>query len=200
MNSMSVKIPKPDHPIHDLILHRWSPRAFANRPVELEKLFSLFEAARWAASSANEQPWSFVVATHADTAAFEGLASCLNPGNSWAKNAPVLALSIVKLNFTHSGGPNRTAWHDVGLAVGNLSVEATSLGLHLHQMAGINSDTARQVCEIPETHAPVAMIAIGYLGDPSTLNDELKKREEAPRHRKPIREFVFSGKFGHPGL
>ncbi len=200
MNSMSVKIPKPDHPIHDLLLHRWSPRAFASRPVEREKLLSLFEAARWAASSANEQPWSFVFATHADTAAFETLASCLNPGNSWAKAAPVLALSIAKLNFTHSGGPNRHAWHDVGFAVGNLCFEATSLGLYMHQMAGFNADTARQVCEVPETHAPVAMMAIGYLGDPSTLNDELRKREESPRHRKSLADFVYSGKFGQAGI
>jgi nitroreductase len=200
MDSMSVKIPKPDHPIHDLILHRWSPRAFTNRPVEREKLLSLFEAARWAASSANEQPWSFMLATHAEPAAFEKLGSCLNPGNSWAKSAPVLVLAIVKLNFTHNDGLNRTASYDVGLAVGNLSLQATAMDLHMHQMAGFNADTARQVCEIPETHAPVAMMAIGYLGDPSSLSDELRKRELTPRNRKQISEFVFSGTFGQPGL
>jgi nitroreductase len=193
---MSVKTARPDHPILDLVARRWSPRAFADRPVEAEKLRSLFEAARWAASCFGEQPWSFVVAPRQDAEAFETLAGCLVAGNAWARQAPVLALSVAALNFARNGAPNRHAWHDVGLAMGNLSAQATSLELFVHQMAGFDPDRARQLLDIPATHAPVAMMAIGYLGDPSTLTPEQQQRETAPRQRKSLAEFVFGGKWG----
>jgi nitroreductase len=193
---MSVKTAVPDYPILDLIAKRWSPRAFADRPVESEKLRSLFEAARWAASSFNGQPWRFFVSTRDDAEGFEKLASCLNPGNAWAKKAPVLALSVASLNFEHNNAPNRSAVHDVGLAVGNLSLQAISMGIYLHQMAGFSVDAARQLLGIPDGYVPVAMIAIGYLGDPGTLPDDLQAREMAVRQRKPLAEFVFSGRWG----
>jgi nitroreductase len=194
---MSVKTAVPDHPILELIAERWSPRVFADRAVEPEKLRSLFEAARWAASSFNGQPWRFFVSTRDDAEGFEKLAGCLNPGNAWAKKAPVLALSVASLNFENNNAPNRSAVHDVGLAVGNLSLQATSMGIYLHQMAGFSVDTARQVLGIPESFAPVAMIAIGYLGDPNTLPDDLRARETAARQRKPIGQFLFSGSWGN---
>ena len=186
-----------DHPIFDLLARRWSTRAFSDRPVAREVLASLFEAARWAPSSGNGQPWSFLVATKEDAAEFDRLASVLVPGNAWARKVPVLALSIAALDRA-PGKPNRHAYHDVGLATENLVIQAVSMGLAVHMMAGFNADMAREVFEIPARHDPVAMIAIGYPGDPGSLPEDLRQKDLAPRQRKPVREFVFSGKFGQP--
>jgi nitroreductase len=183
-------------PIHDIISHRWSPRAFENRAVEPEKLRSLFEAARWAASSYNAQPWFFIVATKDDAENYKRILDCFVEFNqSWAINAPVLAISVARLALD-DGRPNRHALHDVGQAAGSLAMQASALGLQVHQMAGINPDKARQILNIPEGYEAVAGIALGYPGDPSSLSDHLKERELAPRSRKPLDSFVFSGKWG----
>jgi len=179
------------YPVHDLVAERWSPTVFDGRAVEPEKLGSLFEAARWAASSFNEQPWRFLVARREDAAGFERLAGCLVPANAWAKRAPVLALSVARLHFTRNGKPNRHAFHDVGLASGNLCLQAGALGLAVHMMAGFDADRARADLGIPEGHDPVAMMAIGYRGDPGAAPPELRAREEAPRSRKPLAEVAF---------
>lgn len=184
-----------DHPIFELLERRWSTRAFADRPVGGKTLASLFEAARWAPSSGNGQPWSYLVATKEDSAEFERLASVLVPGNAWARKAPVLALSVAALDRAPDK-PNRHAYHDVGLATENLVIQAVSMGLAVHPMGGFNVDMAREVFTIPARHDPVAMIAIGYPGDPESLPEELREKDLAPRERKPIREFVFRGKFG----
>lgn len=136
----------PDHPIHDLIARRWSPYAFADRPVSDDDLRSLFEAARWAASSYNEQPWAYVVATKADPDAFARMLSCLVEGNQgWSTAAPVLALGCTSLTFTRNGKPNAAAVHDLGLASATLTFEATARGLVVHQMIGILPDKARDL-------------------------------------------------------
>ena len=187
----------PDHPIHDLIARRWSPYAFADRPVSKDDLRSLFEAARWAASSYNEQPWSYIVATKADAAEFERLLSCLVEGNqAWAKAAPVLALGCTSLNFVRNGKPNAAAVHDLGLASATLTFEATARGLSVHQMIGILPDKARDVYRIPEGVQPLTGLAIGYATDPSVLPEVYRQRDLAPRKRKPLAEFVFSGQWG----
>src|SRR5947209_19385576 len=161
------KLAQAQYPIHDLLQKRWSPRAFSAQPVESDKLRSLFEAARWAPSSFNEQPWSYIVATKADPQAFALLLSCLVEGNqAWAKAAPVLALGCTSLNFQRNGQPNAAAVHDLGLASGNLVLEATSRGLAVHQMIGILPDRAREVYQIPEGVQPLTGLAIGYAGDP----------------------------------
>jgi nitroreductase len=184
-------------PIDPLISERWSPRAFADRPVEPEKLRALFEAARWAASSYNGQPWYFIVATKDDPANYQRVLDCLVEFNQgWAKQAPALALSVAKLKFDHNGEPNRHAFHDVGQAAANLALQAHALGLAVHQMAGILPDKARQIFDIPEGYEAVAGIAIGYPGEPHTLPDQLKQRELEPRQRKPLDSFVFTGKWG----
>ena len=171
-----------DHPVHDLIRRRWSPRAFADRPVEAEKLCSLLEAARWAASSYNEQPWSFLVATRDQTDVFEKMVGCLVEGNvPWASKAPVLLLSVAKLSFKRNDKPNKAAIHDLGLAAGNLVLEATVRGLSVHQMIGILPDRARELYEIPDGSDAVTGIAIGYAGDPDALPDHLKERDLAAR-------------------
>ena len=185
------------YPIHDLLRRRWSPRAFSDRRVEPDVLRSLLEATRWAPSSYNEQPWSFIVATKDDTAEFSRLLSCLVEGNiQWAQHAPVLMVSVARLSFEDDGKPNRHAFHDVGLAVANLIVQATALGLVVHQMAGIFPDKMRELYGIPEGYEAVAGIALGYPGDPQSLPEGLRKRELAPRERKPLTEFVFSGSWG----
>jgi len=186
------------YPIHELIAERWSPRAFADRDVEREKLGSLLEAARWAASCFNEQPWSFFVAPRDRTEDFERLASCLVEGNAWAKSAPVLMLSVAKLAFDRNGKPNRHALHDVGLAAANLTLQAQALGLSVHQMAGFHVGRAREVLAIPDGFEPVAMIAIGYRGDPDSLPDPLKERELTPRLRKQLDAFVFGSGWESP--
>ena len=179
------------YPLHDLLAERWSPRSFDPRPVESEKLGSLFEAVRWAPSCFNDQPWTFLVATRDDAEGFERLASCLVDGNAWAKEAPVLALSVARTNFERNGKPNRHAAHDVGLAAENLVLQAESLGLASHQMAGFDSDAAREKLSIPEGHEPMAMIALGYPGEPDQLPEQLAERERAPRSRQALAEIGF---------
>ena|ERR1700686_718595 len=186
-----------DFPVHDLIAERWSPRAFSNKPVAPDVLQSLFEAARWAPSSSNEQPWAYIVATKDDPENFAKLLSVLVPFNAtWAQHAPVLALAVAKLSFEKNATPNRNAQYDVGAASAWLTVEATSRGLFVHQMAGYDHDKARQVFDIPAGWEPIAAMAIGYPGDPDSLPQPLRDREVAPRTRKPISTFVMSGGWG----
>lgn len=196
---MHEKKASTDYPIHELLAERWSPYAFADRPVLTADLRSLFEAARWASSSYNEQPWSYIVATKEESQQFQQILSCLVDGNQvWAKAAPVLALGIVNLKFARTGKNNRAAVHDLGLAAGNLLVEATARGLLVHQMIGILPDKAREIYEIPDGSEAWTGIAIGYWGDPMSLPDTLRQRDLTPRQRKPLSQFVFSGKWGNP--
>ena len=185
--------------MQELIAKRWSPYAFDSRPVSREDLLSLFEAARWAASSYNEQPWHYIVATQEEPAEFGKLLSCLVEGNQvWAKAAPVLAISVAALNFKLNGKPNKAAIHDLGLAACSLTFEATARGLMAHQMIGILPDRARELYGIPEGYEAVTGLAIGYLGDPAKLPDKLKERDLVLRTRKPLAKFVFSGKWEQP--
>ena len=196
---MAEKRASTDYPIHEPLTERWSPYAFADRPVPAAELRSLFEAARWAPSSFNEQPWRYLVATKGDPEQFQRLLSCLVEGNQiWAKAAPVLALGVVSLRFALNAQDNRAAVHDLGLAAGNLVVEATVRGLFVHQMIGILPDKAREIYGIPEGFEAWTGLAIGYKGDPASLPPRLRERDLAPRDRKPLREFVFSGRWENP--
>ncbi len=196
---MSDKRAATNYPIHDLLAERWSPYGFEDRTVAEADLRSLFEAARWAASSYNEQPWSYVVATRENPEEFARLLSCLvEPNQAWAKAAPVLALGVVSLRFSRNNKENRAAVHDLGLAAGNLLVEATARGLSVHQMIGILPDKARELYQIPENSEVWTALAIGYKADPASLPDALKERDLTPRQRKPLSEFVFAGKWGDP--
>jgi len=185
-------------PGHDLITERWSPRAVAEKPVPQNVLRSLFEAARWAPSCYNEQPWAYLVAAREDKDSFEKMLSVLVEFNAnWAKGAPVLAIAAAELAFAKNNAPNRNAQYDTGAASALLSVEATARGLAVHQMAGFDQEKARQVFGIPAGWEPIAALAIGYPGDPASLPQPLKDRELAPRTRKPITEFVMAGHWGH---
>jgi nitroreductase len=178
--------------ILDPILHRWSPRGFAERDVSREDLKKVFEAARWAASSYNEQPWRFFVGRRGD-ATYARIFDSLVPQNqAWAKHAPVLILSVAKKHFSHSGDPNLHAWHDVGQATATLSLQATSLGMHTHSMAGFDHRKAQEALQIPAEYETVAVTALGYLGDAEKLPDALRKMEESPRQRKELKDVVFA--------
>ena len=186
-----------DFPIHDLVAARWSPVGFDARPVPVAELCSLFEAARWSASSFNEQPWSFLLATRDDTDAFERVLSCLVEANQdWAKNVPVLALTCTCHRFQHNDKLNTAALHDLGLAVAGLTFEATARNLFVHSMKGILPDRARELFEVPDNVEVVAAIALGYLADLATLPEQLRKRDQSPRTRKRLSGFVFGSRWG----
>jgi len=188
-----------EFPIHDLLKKRWSPRAFSKQPVAPEILCSLFEAARWSFSCFNDQPWAFLVATQENPKEFERLAAVLMDGNAaWAARAPVLAVSLARVNFQHNGAPNRHALHDVGAATALLAVEATARGLVIHPMGGFYAEKVRESFAVPAEWEPVAAIAIGYAGELESLPEKLAQREREPRVRKAISEFVMSGGWGQP--
>ncbi len=181
------------------IKNRWSPRAFGERAVEEEKLLALLEAARWAASSNNEQPWRFFIARKGEEA-YELLFKGLNQWNQkWAWTAPVLGVSLAKKHFTKSGKENRHAWHDVGLAMGNLSAQATATGLHLHQMAGIEQAYLHEALHIPEDQFDVvSMFALGYQDETrlKELDERYQEAEHSARKRKHMEELIFDNRFG----
>lgn len=187
-----------ESPVHPLIRDRWSPRSFADKVIPDDVLRSLFEAARWAPSSSNEQPWAYIVATREDQGNFDKILGTLVESNAaWARHAPALAIAVVELTFARNHAPNRTAHYDAGAASALFSMEATARGLAVHQMAGFDPEKARQAFGIPEEWEAIAAIAVGYPGDPDSLPPKLKDRELAPRTRKPIREFVMTGSWGH---
>jgi len=192
-----VKRAQTDYPIHELLQKRWSPRAFSSQPVEAEKLLSLLEAARWAASGGNLQPWSFIIATQqAQPEVFARLVSCLFEGNvAWASQAPVLGVAVAKI-LRDPGKPNRHAFHDVGLALQNLVIQATALDLYVHMMGGFSHEKVREAFGIPEDYEAVTLFSLGYLGDPATLPETVQARELAQRSRRPLAEFVFSERWG----
>lgn len=186
-----------DHDIHELLRRRWSPRAFDASPVDRGTLLRLFEAARWGPSSFNEQPWRYLVALKGEAADFERMLQCLTAGNqTWARQAPVLVISAASLAFARNQKPNRHAFHDVGLATENLVIQATSLGLVVHQMAGFDVVRTRETYRVPEGFEPVAAMAIGYPGSPEQLEEPYRSRELAPRTRRPLSGTVFGGVWG----
>jgi nitroreductase len=183
-----------DFPIQSLLSERWSPFAFDDRRVSPNDLLALLEAARWSASAANEQPWTYFIATRDEPEEFARLLSCVEDVNMpWAKFAPVLMLGCARLTLEHSGQPYATAEHDLGLASANLVFEATARGLSVHQMIHIHRDRARQLYQIPEGVKPVAGIAIGYAGADGRLTEPFQKEDRVRRQRKALDSFVFSG-------
>lgn len=172
--------------LHPLLRDRWSPRAFADRPVDRATLASLLEAARWAPSSYNEQPWSFIVGFRGDPE-FERVLGCLVPGNqAWARSAAVLLIALARTTSARDGKPNRHAFYDLGQAAAHLTFQASSLGLAVHQMAGIDVDRIRAEFYLPEGIEPATAIAIGYPGE------SLPEREKQPRRRKSLAEMVYA--------
>lgn len=187
-----------EHPVHEVVAERWSPYVFDERTVPVAELLSLFEAARWAPSSYNEQPWRFIFGTREEPEQFAKILSCLVEGNqAWAKHVSALALGVVSENFARNGKPNDAAEHDLGLAAGSLSFEATARGLAVHQMIGILPDRARELFHIPAGFHALTGIAIGYAGR-AEQRPELADRDRERRPRRDLRETVFGGGWGVP--
>ena len=189
-----------EYEVHDLIRQRWSARGFSGQPVSDPVLRSIFEAARWSPSSFNDQPWRFVVARPEEAGEFERMLDCLISFNrTWAHRAGALILSLVVPNFTHNGKLNAHALHDVGLAVGQMTFQATAMGLAIRQMGGFHTDKVRDTYHLPEGVEAVSVIALGYPMAEEELPDSLRARELAPREaRRPQSEFVFHGTWGEP--
>ena len=187
-----------EHPVLDVIRSRWSPAIYSPQTVEPEKLLSILEAARWAPSSYNAQPWIFLVARKEEPEEFARMLSCLVPGNvAWAQHVPVLMISVAKLQFDHNGSANRHAFHDTGIATGFLMLQAAALGVLAHGMAGFDATKARELYGIPESHEAVAAIGVGYPGDEQGAPEELRKRNQR-RPRRTLNQFVFEGRWGQP--
>jgi nitroreductase len=181
----------------DPIAKRRSPRAYSSKPVEREKLLTVLEAASWSASSYNEQPWRFIVASKDKPEEFEKMLSVANDWNQkWAGLAPVLVLTLAKKTFSSNGSHNKHAWHDVGQTVATLSLEATQHDLYIHQMAGIHADKAAELYQVPDDYEVVSLFTLGYLGDIKELPEEFRPMEQGERKRKPLTELVFENEFG----
>lgn len=194
-----IKLANTDYPIEPKLANRWSPYAFADRDVADTDLRSLFEAARWAASSYNGQPWSYIVAKRTDADGFARALSCLTEGNqAWANAVPVLAFGCAHLNFEHNGEPNAAALHDLGQASANLTFEASARGLVVHQMIGIEPARVSELYELPADVRPLTALAIGYVGDSNELAESFRSRDLASRKRKSLDAFVFGYPWGKP--
>ena len=184
-----------DHPIHPLLSDRWSPRLFSERQVSRNDLLSILEAARWAPSAFNEQPWRFIYGFKGSPE-FDVIHSCLKEGNqSWTKDASVLILTFSKDFFDRNQKPNNIAKHDLGLAAMSMVIEAQSKNIFTHQMAGIEADKIIVEYKIPEGFTPFTGIALGYLAAAESLNEEQKKSEYKVQSRNPIPSFAGEGNF-----
>ncbi len=185
------------HPILHLLAERWSPRAFTTEAIDEAMLGSLFQAARWSPSASNMQPWGFVHAAHGSEG-FARIVESLAPGNViWAQHAPHLIVGVTELNKA-DGSPNLYGRYDLGQSVAHLSIQATALGLHLHQMAGFTADKLRTAIALPASHEPVVVIALGHRGEASQLPPPFDERERAARSRKPADSFVFTDRWSAP--
>ena len=185
--------------IHNIIEERWSPRAFdPDKRLSHDDLLALLEAARWAPSSSNDQPWRFVVCDKAtdDSGWQNALAVVVEKNRLWAKNAPVLILAVAMENFNHNGQSNRWAMYDTGAASVSLCLQATAMGLVVHQMGGFDAEKAREVFNLPGDCKPMAMLAVGYQADVDVLDDAFKEAELAARSRTALNERFYAGQWG----
>ncbi|MEN8720409.1 MAG: nitroreductase family protein [Oceanococcaceae bacterium] len=185
-----------DHSIHPLLAERWSPYSFdPDRPVAAADLAALFEAARWAASGFNAQPWRYIVGVKGrDDGLWNRLHNLLVEGNQpWTAFAPVLALGIVQTHYTHNGKPNNTAAHDLGAASAQLTFEASARGLVVHQMGGVQADKAHAAFGLSDDLTVLTALAIGYAGTPADLAEDIRARDDKPRQRLPLTDIVLHG-------
>lgn len=182
--------------VFELLEKRFSPVIFSDKEVEDDKLFRLFEAARWAPSSFNDQPWNFIYGRKGKDQVYNTLFDLLMESNQvWAKYAPVLMLSVANMISPTTQKENRFAFHDTGMAMGNMLVQATSMNIYIHQMGGYSKKDAVDKLNIPQTHAPVAMIALGYRAGVKGFPDDLIKRDQKERTRRQIKDFAINSEF-----
>lgn len=196
---MSLKPAVTNFSIHPVIKERWSPRAFDGSPVENEKLQRIFEAARWAPSSSNEQPWRFIVGLKGDVVYDKIYSTLVEFNRLWAKTAPVLIVALAKKSSTKNPGKeNKAAIYDLGQAIAYLTFQATADGLFVHQMGGFDTALTAKLLGVPDDYAVVTASAVGYIGNPEVLHPNLKELELAERKRQPLESLVFQEKFGEP--
>lgn len=194
IDSEVQKARKPGYDIHHDILNRWSPRSFSGQEISDRDLFSLFEAARWAPSSFNNQPWRFIYAKK-NSKKWDLLFGLLVDFNKqWCSNASVLVVIVSRKTFEYNGKPSPTHQFDTGSAWENLAIQAVSIGLVTHAMQGFDYDKAKKDLEVPDEYEVIAMVAIGKKGEKERLSAELQQRE-VPSNRKPLDEIVMEGKF-----
>ncbi|HLT37020.1 MAG TPA: nitroreductase family protein [Enhygromyxa sp.] len=179
-----------DKPLLDAIAKRWSPRAFSEREPTDDELELVFEAARWAPSCFNDQPWQYIVVRRGEPEYADAVAGLVAANQAWAGGAPVLGYSLARRAFSQTGKPNPHAWHDLGAASALLSIQAASIGMMVHQMAGIVADVVRERFAVPDELDVVAGLAIGWPGDPEQLPENYRARELAPRSRKDRAEML----------
>jgi len=185
-----------DRPILDVIAERWSPRALEPKAVSPDALATLFEAARWAASCFNEQPWAYVVVDRGSSR-FASALECLSERNRlWASRAGVLVFACARQAFARNGKPNRWAFHDVGQANAHLALQAASMGLVLHQMAGFSPERVRDTFGVPTEWEPLTAIAVGHPGRTEDLDETFREAETRPRTRRRRSDFVFEERWG----
>lgn len=182
--------------IHPLLKQRWSPRSFTDQPVTEESVQSIFEAARWAPSSSNDQPWRFIVGFKGDKTWDMIMETLVEFNQKWAKLAPVLALSIGKKISDKNGRPSKTFMYDVGQSVAYITFQAMHEGLFMHQMGGLNAQKAAEIFNVPEEYQVITAFAIGYKGEPELLEENFAEMEKDERQRHPLKELVFGEKFG----
>lgn len=186
-----IKEAKTMYPVHEIITERWSPRAFSNKGVTIEDVHTLLEAASWAPSAMNEQPWNYRFALQG-TPGFDSMVKCLMPGNQpWAAHSAALVLSTGYKTYEKTGAANNYFMHDVGMANANLLTQALTMGIYGHIMGGFDHLKTRAIFNLSEKEEPVCFIALGYLGDPEHLEEPFKNRELAPRSRKSLVNFAF---------
>ncbi len=184
--------------IHPLLNKRWSPRSFLEKPVDKAALQRIFEAARWAPSSFNEQPWRFIVGIKGDKTWGKVMEALADFNQKWAKLAPVLVLSVGKTLSSKNNKSNKVFKYDVGQGVAHLTFQATEEGLFVHQMGGFSPEKARELFDIPDGYEPLTVFAIGHKGEPDLLDGDFPEMEKAPRERKEMDELIFEEKFGNP--
>ena len=186
-----------DNPIHKLFLKRWSPRAMSGEVIDDQKIKSIFEAARWAPSSYNEQPWRYIIARKEQPEKFNKLVSCLEDSNQvWAQHASVLALAFARTTFERNGKVNKAAFHDLGAAASFMSFEATSRGIAVHQIIGLHPNVVNEKYEVPDEYQVLTALAIGYADLSPNTDNVHAERDNTMRSRKKITEFVFRDDWG----
>jgi nitroreductase len=191
-----IKIARTKYSVNELIKNRWSPRAFSDHKIPEDVIFTLFEAATWAASSRNEQPWRFIYGVKDEGLNYKRIFDTLVHWNQlWAKSAPLLIMTITKRISEYHNEENAYAYYDLGQAVTNLAIQATDVDLYCHQMGGFDKEKARDIFNIPPNYSPVTVIAVGYLGNPETLPDDMKDLEGKPRSRVDIERIIFKEDF-----
>jgi len=191
-----IKSANTNYPVDELIKKRWSPRSFSDKKIPRESVLTLFEAASWAASSRNEQPWRFIYGIKDEDDSYQKIFETLvNWNQKWVKTAPVVALGVAKMNSDYHNKPNGYAWYDLGQAVATMAIQATADGIHMHQMSGFDTGRARELFNIPDDYKAVVAIAIGYIGKPEDLPADMKELEEKERSRLDLDSLLFTNEF-----